>query len=66
VAPLPFMPDVVGYIALTALVINLVVAVVLTWVFRAMKLAEGVDATVKEDYRAEAGEEGVEELPEPV
>jgi len=66
VAPLPFMPDVVGYIALTALVVNLVVAVVLTWVFRAMKLAEGVDATVKEDYRAEAGEEGVEELPETV
>jgi solute:Na+ symporter, SSS family len=66
VAPLPFMPETVGYIALTSLVVNLVVAVLLTFVFRAMKVAEGVDSTVKEDYRAEAGEEGVEELPETV
>ncbi|HWL96716.1 MAG TPA: sodium:solute symporter family protein [Nocardioidaceae bacterium] len=66
VAPLPLMPDVVGYIALTALVLNLLVAVLLTFVFRAMKVAEGVDSTVEEDYRAEAGEEGVEELPETV
>ena len=65
VAPLPFMPEVYGYIALTALVLNLLVAVALTFVFRAMKVPEGQDATVKEDYRADSGEEGVEEeLPE--
>jgi len=66
VAPLPFMPDVVGYIALTSLVANLVVAVALSFVFRAMKVAEGVDSTVKEDYHAESGDEGVQELPETV
>jgi solute:Na+ symporter, SSS family len=65
-APLPFMPDVVGYIALTSLVINVAVAVVLTLVLRAAKAPEGQDQTVPEDYRAEAGEEGVEELPQPV
>jgi solute:Na+ symporter, SSS family len=65
-APLPFFPDVVGYIALTALVINVAVAVVLTLVLRAAKAPEGTDQTVPEDYRAEAGEEGVEELPQPV
>jgi len=46
-------------------VLNLLVAVALTFVFRAMKAPEGQDATVKEDYRADSGEEGVEEeLPE--
>jgi hypothetical protein len=40
--------------------------VVLTLVFRALKTPEGVDHTVAEDYRAEAGEEGVEALPETV
>ena len=34
-----------GYIALTAFVINLIVAVVLTFVFRAMKSPEGDDQT---------------------
>ncbi len=65
-APLPFMPDTLGYIALTALVVNLLVAVVLTVVLRALNAPEGQDATVKEDYRADAGEQGVEELPEVV
>jgi solute:Na+ symporter, SSS family len=65
VAPLPGMPDTVGYIALTAFVLNLVVTVVATVVLRALKVPEGQDQTVPEDYRAEAGEEGVEEeLPE--
>ncbi|MGH3366463.1 MAG: monocarboxylate uptake permease MctP [Nocardioidaceae bacterium] len=67
VAPLPFMPDTVGYIALTTFVINVVVATALTLVLRAAKVPEGEDQTVPEDYRAEAGEEGVdEELPQPV
>ncbi|MDQ4085730.1 MAG: sodium:solute symporter, partial [Actinomycetota bacterium] len=65
VAPVPFMPDVVGYIALTTFVINVVVAVVVTVVLRALKVPEGPDQTVPEDYKAEAGEEGVEELPQP-
>jgi solute:Na+ symporter, SSS family len=65
-APLPGMPDVVGYIALTSLVLNLVVAVVLTVVLRAAKAPEGPDQTVPQDYRAEAGEKGVEELPQPI
>jgi solute:Na+ symporter, SSS family len=65
VAPLPFMPDIVGYIALTTFVINVVVAVVVTLVLRALKVPEGPDQTVPEDYKAEAGEEGVEELPQP-
>jgi SSS family solute:Na+ symporter len=65
VAPLPFFPETVGYIALTAFVTNVLVAAVGTLVLRALKVPEGPDQTVPEDYRAEAGEEGVEEeLPE--
>jgi SSS family solute:Na+ symporter len=49
------------YIALIAFGLNLVVVVVLTLVFRAMKLAEGVDQTRPQDYHADAGDTGVEE-----
>jgi len=66
VLPIPVLDVTYGYIALTALVINLVIAVVLTLVFRAVRAPAGVDHTVAEDYRAEAGEEGVEPLPEAV
>src|SRR6266571_1799378 len=38
------------YIAISALVINVVIAVVLTLVFRALKAPEGVDATEPDDY----------------
>jgi solute:Na+ symporter, SSS family len=41
------------YIALTALVINLVVAVVLTLVFRLVKLPAGTDGTVPAHYLAD-------------
>ena len=41
------------YIALTALVINLVVAAVLTGVFRLAKLSPGVDETLPSHYRAD-------------
>jgi SSS family solute:Na+ symporter len=41
------------YIAGSALVINLVVAVVLTLVLRAIKAPEGTDSTVPEDYYSE-------------
>jgi solute:Na+ symporter, SSS family len=66
VLPLPVVDEQFGYIALTALVLNLVVAVLLTLVFRALRAPAGTDHTVPEDYRAEAGEAGVEELPQPV
>ena len=63
--PLALVPftDTKGYIALTAFAINLVVVVVLTVVFRALKLPEGTDATSPEDYHADAGDAGVEDLP---
>ncbi|MEV5505998.1 monocarboxylate uptake permease MctP [Streptomyces orinoci] len=60
---IPFLGE-KGYIGLTAFVLNLVVAVVLTVVFRALKAPEGVDQTSPGDYTADAGEPGVQvELP---
>ncbi len=50
-----------GYIALTAFVINVLVAVVLTFVLRAAKVAEGDDQTHPSDYHADAGDPGVVE-----
>ncbi|MCM2421529.1 monocarboxylate uptake permease MctP [Streptomyces sp. RKAG293] len=53
-----------GYIGLTAFVINIVVAVVLTFVLKALKAPEGVDETSPSDYTADSGEPGVKkELP---
>ena len=48
------------YIALLAIIANLVVSVVLTFVFRAMGVDEGVDQTKDDDYWADLGDEGVE------
>ena len=53
-----------GYIALTAFVINVVVAAVLTLVFRALKTPAGEDVTVPRDYRADAGDPSVHDIPE--
>jgi SSS family solute:Na+ symporter len=53
-----------GYIALTAFVINVVVAAVLTLVFRALKAPAGEDVTVPHDYRADAGDPSVHDIPE--
>ena len=44
----------IGYIGLTAFVINLIVTVVLTVVLRAAKAPAGVDETRPEDYTADA------------
>jgi solute:Na+ symporter, SSS family len=56
----------IGYIGLTAFVINAVVTVVLTVILRAMKAPEGTDETSPEDYTAEAGDKDVQqELPAP-
>jgi SSS family solute:Na+ symporter len=59
--PLDVIPftDTKGYIALTAFVLNVIVAVVLTLVLRAAKVAEGVDQTRPADYVADAGDPGV-------
>jgi SSS family solute:Na+ symporter len=48
------------YIALVAFLANLLVAVVLTVVFAAMKVDAGVDATRPDDYLADTGDEGVD------
>ncbi|MEO5710984.1 MAG: sodium:solute symporter [Nocardioidaceae bacterium] len=62
--PLALVPftETKGYIALNAFVINVIVAVVLTFVFRALKVAEGVDETSPADYHADAGDRGVEDV----
>ncbi|WP_018156653.1 monocarboxylate uptake permease MctP [Demetria terragena] len=49
-----------GYIAMTALILNLVVAAVLTFIFRAMKVSEGRDETRIGDYHADAGDPRIE------
>jgi SSS family solute:Na+ symporter len=54
----------IGYIGLTAFVLNLVVAVILTFVLKAVKAPEGIDETSPADYTADAGDPGVQtELP---
>ena len=62
VAKIPFT-DLTAYIAVTAFVLNVVVAVVLTFVFRALKLPEGRDQTVADDYAADENDPKVEKLP---
>ncbi|MFC9786634.1 monocarboxylate uptake permease MctP [Rhodococcus sp. NPDC127528] len=52
-----------GYIALTAFVVNVVVAAAATLVLRAVKAPDGVDATIKGDYFADAGDPKVRPLP---
>jgi solute:Na+ symporter, SSS family len=54
----------IGYIGLTSVVINIIVAVVLTVVLRALKTPEGEDITTAEDYHADAGDPRVSEIPE--
>jgi solute:Na+ symporter, SSS family len=53
-----------GYIALTAFVLNVAVAAVLTLILRALRTPEGVDQTTPDDYYADAGDPRVEPLPE--
>ena len=49
------------YIAVVAFLVNLLLAIALTLLFRALKVPEGVDRTRPEDYHADAGDAGVEE-----
>ncbi|HET7303320.1 MAG TPA: sodium:solute symporter [Segeticoccus sp.] len=53
-----------GYIALTAFVLNTLVAAALTLAFRALKVPAGRDATIKGDYFADAGDPRVRKIPE--
>ena len=49
-----------GYIAMTAFVLNLIVAAVLTLVLNGLKVDKGRDETIKGDYFADAGDPRVE------
>ena len=60
-AQVPFFGK-LGYIALTAFVINIIVAAVLTFVFRAVKAPEGVDQTEPSDYYADEGDPRVQPI----
>jgi SSS family solute:Na+ symporter len=48
------------YVALLALLINLVVTVVGTVILRALKVPDGVDSTESDDYMVDLGDRGVE------
>ena len=61
-AEIPFT-DTKGYIALTALVLNLVVTLAATFLLRAGNVDGGRDHTSPDDYKADAGDPGVEDLP---
>ncbi|MCU1671291.1 MAG: Na+:solute symporter [Blastococcus sp.] len=54
------------YAGLLALLVNLVVAVVVTVILRAMKVPEGVDGTAETDYTAEREDPTVRDLPDPL
>ena len=59
--------DVIGRSAtsrLTAFVINVIVAAVLTAVLRALKAPAGEDITLTEDYRADQGDPRVRDITE--
>ncbi|MFG2096105.1 monocarboxylate uptake permease MctP [Streptomyces sp. NPDC048612] len=49
----------IGYIGLTAFVLNVVVTVVLTVALKAAKVPDGIDETSPADYTADAGDKGV-------
>lgn len=65
IAPIPFT-DVPIHIAITAFVINAVASVVLTLVFRAVKLRDGHDATTARDYGADEHDPKVQAMPDPL
>lgn len=48
--------------AVTAFVLDVLVAVLLTLLLRGLKVAEGRDATQPSDYHADAGDRGVQEV----
>ena len=56
---MPLLGD-AGYIGLTAFVVNVVVALVLTAVFRAARIGNGTDITSEADYFADIGDPDVQ------
>jgi SSS family solute:Na+ symporter len=54
------------YAGFLALLVNLLVAVVVTLILRAMKVADGVDGTAETDYTAEREDPSVRDLPDPL
>jgi SSS family solute:Na+ symporter len=52
------------YTGFVAVLVNVVVAVVATLIFKAVKAPDGVDKTTAEDYTADEGDPKVSELPE--
>jgi SSS family solute:Na+ symporter len=54
------------YAGLLALLVNLVVAVVVTLILRAMRVPDGVDGTAESDYTAEREDPTVRDLPDPL
>ncbi|MFC5824832.1 monocarboxylate uptake permease MctP [Nonomuraea insulae] len=50
------------YVGFLAVIVNLVVAVVVTWILRAAKVADGQDATSRDDYFADRGDPKVKDL----
>jgi SSS family solute:Na+ symporter len=63
-AEIPFLSGRNGYIALTAFVLNLLIAVVGTVVLKALRAPAGRDATDPDDYFADADDPRVGPLPE--
>jgi SSS family solute:Na+ symporter len=65
ISKLPLFPDteVTVYTGVIALAANLIVVVVGSLILRSVGAPAGEDITRPEDYEAERGEEGVEELP---
>ncbi|HEY5320244.1 MAG TPA: sodium:solute symporter, partial [Galbitalea sp.] len=61
IAPIPFT-NIPIYIAITAFVMNAVVAVVFTLIFKALKVKDGRDSTTQSDYGADENDPKV--LPE--
>jgi SSS family solute:Na+ symporter len=54
------------YAGFLALLVNLIVAVVVTLILRAMKVPDGVDGTAENDYTAEREDPTVRDLPDPL
>ncbi|MFC9694424.1 monocarboxylate uptake permease MctP [Kribbella sp. NPDC056951] len=63
VTNIPFT-DTTAYIGLVAFALNLVIVIVLTLVFRALKVSAGEDSTHVSDYTADRGDPGVHDLPD--
>jgi solute:Na+ symporter, SSS family len=65
-AKLGFDTKVAIYAGFLALLANLIVTLVVTFVLRAMRVPDGVDATEESDYTAEREDPTFRELPEPL